>query len=54
MLCIPPPPYHHLSVLTNLHETWYVYHGTRAHLNGVLHKSIPSVCVFVCVSLYDC
>jgi hypothetical protein len=27
----------------------YVYHGNRAHLNGVLHKSLPSVCVFVCV-----
>jgi hypothetical protein len=28
----------------------YVYHGTWAHLNGVLHKSLPSVCVSVCVA----
>jgi hypothetical protein len=32
-------------------KTWYVYHGNRAHLSGVLHKSLPSVCVSVCVSL---
>jgi hypothetical protein len=32
---------------TNPHETWYVFHGTWAHLNGVLHKSLPSVCVSV-------
>jgi hypothetical protein len=29
----------------------YVYHGTWAHLNSVLHKSFPSVCVSVCASL---
>jgi hypothetical protein len=28
----------------------YVYHGTWAQLNGVLHKPFPSVCVSVCVS----
>jgi hypothetical protein len=27
----------------------YVYHGTRAHLSAVLHKSLPSVCVSMCV-----
>jgi hypothetical protein len=27
-----------------------VFHGTWAHLNGVLHKSLPSVCVSVFVS----
>jgi hypothetical protein len=32
-------------------DTWYVYHDTWAHLNGVLHKSLPSVCVSVCVPL---
>jgi hypothetical protein len=31
---------------TNLYETWCVYQDTWAHLNGVLHKSPPSVCVF--------
>jgi hypothetical protein len=27
----------------------YVYHGTWAHLNGVLHKSLPSVCDCMCI-----
>jgi hypothetical protein len=35
---------------TNLHETWYVYHGTSVHLNCVLLKSLPSACVSVCLS----
>jgi hypothetical protein len=26
---------------------FYVYHGTWAHLNGVLHKSLPLVCLYV-------
>jgi hypothetical protein len=30
---------------------YLVYHGIGAHLNGVLHKSLPSACVSVCVSL---
>jgi uncharacterized membrane protein len=30
-------------------ETWFVYHGTRANLSGVIYKSLPSVCVSVCV-----
>jgi hypothetical protein len=28
-----------------------VYHGNWAHLNGILHKSLPSVCVSICISL---
>jgi hypothetical protein len=28
-----------------------VYHGTWAHLNVLIKKSLPSVCVSVCVSL---
>jgi hypothetical protein len=40
-----------LNAWTNLYETWYVCHGTWAHLNGVLHKSLPSVCMSLCVSL---
>jgi hypothetical protein len=32
-------------------ETWYVYHATWAHLNGVLHESLWSVCVSVCVAI---
>jgi hypothetical protein len=31
---------------TNLYETWYVYDGTWAHLNGLIKKSLPSVCVY--------
>jgi hypothetical protein len=37
--------------LNSLYETWYVCRDTWAHLNGVLHKSLPPVCVSVCVSL---
>jgi hypothetical protein len=33
-----------------LNEILYVHHGTWAHFNGVLHKSLSSVCVSVCVS----
>jgi hypothetical protein len=39
------PPYKLLNGWTTLYETWYVYHGTWAHINGVVHKSLPSVCV---------
>jgi hypothetical protein len=28
-----------------------LYHGTWAHLNNVLHKWIPSVCVYICILL---
>jgi hypothetical protein len=43
-LCIPPP---HLfwNGWTNLYNTWFVFYATWAHLNVVLHKSIPSVCM---------
>jgi hypothetical protein len=34
--------------LTNLYETWHVYHGTWCHLRGVLHKSLPSLRVSPC------
>jgi hypothetical protein len=49
-LCVNPP-YKLLNAWTNLYETWYVCHGTWAHLSGVLHKSLPSVCVSLCVSV---
>jgi hypothetical protein len=42
-------PYQFLNAWTNLYETWYVYDGTWAQLNGILHKFFPSVCVSVCV-----
>jgi hypothetical protein len=40
-----------LPSLNILYETWYVYHGTGAHLSGLIHESLLSVCVSVCVSL---
>jgi hypothetical protein len=45
--CLCTLPYQRLNGLINLYETVYVYHGTWAHLNGVLHKSLPSVCAIV-------
>jgi hypothetical protein len=48
---VNPPPNQLMNAWTSLSETRYVYHGTWAHLNGVLYKSLPSVCVPVCVSL---
>jgi hypothetical protein len=27
----------------NLYETWYIYHGTWAHLNGIIRKPHQSV-----------
>jgi hypothetical protein len=40
-------PHQLLNARTNLYETSYVYHGTWAHLNGTLHKPLPSVCPYV-------
>jgi hypothetical protein len=44
--------YQLLNAWTNLYETWYtrIYHGTWAPLSGALLKSLPSVCVSVCMS----
>jgi hypothetical protein len=33
----------------DIYETWYVYHGTWAHLNGIHHTSLPSVCFCICI-----
>jgi hypothetical protein len=35
----------------NFYETRYVYNGTWTHFNGVLHKSLPSICVCICIAL---
>jgi hypothetical protein len=43
-----------LNAWTNLYHTWYVYHGTWAHLNGIIHKPFPSICVCVCVCVCVC
>jgi hypothetical protein len=40
------PPHQVLNSWTNLYKTWYAYHGTWAHLNGILHKSLP-VCLLL-------
>jgi hypothetical protein len=48
------PPVSLLNAWSNIYEPRYVYHGTWAHLNGTLHKSLPSGCVSVCVSPYRC
>jgi hypothetical protein len=50
VLSVCPTASSPLNAWTNRYETRYVYHGTWAHLNGGLHKSLPSVCVSVCVS----
>jgi hypothetical protein len=44
-----PPILSSVSLDQFFYETWYVYYGTSARLNGVLHKSLPLV--HVCVSL---
>jgi hypothetical protein len=50
-LCVSVfPPHQYLKAWTKLYETWYVYHGTWAHLKGVLHKSLPWISVSLCVS----
>jgi hypothetical protein len=49
-LSLVPSPLSNLNAWINLHEIWYVYSGTWAHINRVLHKSFPSVCVSVCES----
>jgi hypothetical protein len=40
-----------LNVWSNLYESWYVYPDIWVHLNGVLYKSLPLVCVSVRVFL---
>jgi hypothetical protein len=50
-LCLRIPPYQILITWPNLYKTWYVYHGTWADLNGVLHKFLPLACAPVYVSL---
>jgi hypothetical protein len=44
------PPQLTFESQTNLYETWYVYHGTSAHLKGVLYKYPLPIILCVCVS----
>lgn len=46
----PLPP---LTFDCYLHETWCVYRVTRACLNGVLNKSLPSVSVCIALRRID-
>jgi hypothetical protein len=50
-VCVCVSPYQLLNASTNLYETWYVCHEKLAHLNGGLHKYLPSVYVSVCLAL---
>jgi hypothetical protein len=50
-LCVWVSPYQLRIVQTNLYEIWYIYHGTWAHLNGILHKSLPSVSIYMYMRL---
>jgi hypothetical protein len=42
------PLYKLLNSWTSVNETWY--HVTWAAPNRLLHKYLPSICVFVCVN----
>jgi hypothetical protein len=45
-LCVCVSPYELLNARPSLYENWRVYHGTWAHLNGALHGSLPSLCLY--------
>jgi hypothetical protein len=47
MLSVCAFPLLTLEYLTQFYGSRYEYHGASAHLNGVLKKSIPSICVSV-------
>jgi hypothetical protein len=42
-LCVYVSPHQSLNVWTYLYETWYVYHGTWAYLNGVYLYVYPPI-----------
>jgi hypothetical protein len=46
------PSYQPLNTWTNIYVTLYVYHGTWTPPNGVLHKSLRSVCVCIAPSSF--
>jgi hypothetical protein len=48
-VCASPPP-QLLNACANLYEISYIYYATWAHPSGVLHTSLPPVCVSVYVS----
>jgi hypothetical protein len=49
-VCVPVNPlYQLLNALINFYEILYECHGAGTNLNGVREKSLPSVCMAVCV-----
>jgi hypothetical protein len=54
MLPVSVYPLHYqlFNAGTSLNETWYIYHDTLVHFNGVFHKSLPLVCVSIRESIY--
>jgi hypothetical protein len=48
-LCFPLSSFERLT--QSLWKLVCIYHGNWAHLSGVLHKSLPSVCMSLCISL---
>jgi hypothetical protein len=45
---------HHYQLVnawTNRYKNWYAYHGTWAHINGVIPRCHPSICGSVYVPL---
>jgi hypothetical protein len=51
VVCLWISPHSLFNAWTNLYQTWCLYHGTSAHLNGVLHKPLPSIWVSMSVFL---
>jgi hypothetical protein len=47
--CVCVSPLVIVVFLKQIYETWHIYHGTWAHLNGLLLKFLPSLSVSVCV-----
>jgi hypothetical protein len=50
-LCICISPLSDSEFLNQLYETWNLYHATRALLNCVRHKFLPTVCVYIYIPL---
>jgi hypothetical protein len=51
-VCVFVTPINFWMPERDFYETWYVHHGNWTRLNSVLHKPIPSVYVFVFVTMY--
>jgi hypothetical protein len=49
-LCVCDSSLLPFEFLNDFYETWHVYHDTWVHLNGVLRKSLSSVCVSMCIN----